>query len=125
MSASFSWGDLLVWAQDEAGDASTEAARRAVVSRAYYACYHECLARAQRQMFTRAQFPGMGSHEALAAWCTMRPEAAWRATGKMLRTLKNRRHHADYNIRPLTADDMVEHVTLAADFIHAQMVLLP
>lgn len=121
-------GDLLAQAEDLLSRSEglsdipeREALLRTAVSRAYYAVFHEALARARREGYVRSP-NGYGSHEGL--W------EGWFRVGGALDIaeaglgLKDERTRADYRLRKtislVPAHGTVEDAHAAYDFLRAR-----
>jgi uncharacterized protein (UPF0332 family) len=117
-------GDLLTEAQALSADINhSEARRRTVVGRAYYAAYHALLAAATRAGYRYARDDGRppGSHENLMEWAMNRSGSL--DLGKSafaLRDLKRQRAKADYRLtETVTFNDAQASLTKAVHLIAA------
>lgn len=89
-----------------------DALTRAVISRAYYACYHHALAQAKTHGFNAANArngpagdPKMGTHELLIDEMTKSKNQELRQCAARLRKMRTHRVNADYYLHsPLVID---------------------
>ncbi len=110
--------------------ATSEARRRAVVSRAYYAVYHHILSQSWAKDFTNelvqigkeAEAAGRhapGRHSLLQRWLGKSPNRSIKYAGSQLADLMSRRVNADYRLHQtmnqLVSTDAVE---LAEEIIY-------
>jgi len=108
----------------ELGGRSDEAARRAAVSRAYYAAYHRCLDW-EKGLPARGRDKGAkGVHACLIARlqqpaksCSRVQIERSRAMGKLLLSQRQRRVTADYRLEHPLPMLVVEEQLLAADWV--------
>lgn len=92
---------------------------RAVVSRAYYACYHHALAAAKANGFdSRDAIEGLGSHARLIKFLKAHAtEGLLRQYGTRLEKLRDQRTHADYDLDKPLVSSCTQVLTSAASFI--------
>lgn len=117
-------GDLLTEAQALSADIThSEARRRTVVSRAYYAAYHALLTAAAREGYRYGRENGRspGSHENLIEWAIHHSDAkSLTQSAVALRRLKNQRTKADYRLtETVTFNDAQASLTKAVHLIAA------
>lgn len=89
-----------------------EAARRAAVSRAYYAAYHRCLALATERGYRFSRGQGRGSHAALLEFLKQSSDPQLKRLGRSLGAMRDWRTEVDYSLRaavpPRRAQDAIE-----------------
>lgn len=90
---------------------ASEARRRTVISRAYYAAYHTLLQAAQAKgyVYETQQNRPAGRHENLIHWCEGRPsDPDLKQSARRLLTMKRHRVSADYKLHARLDYDLMQ-----------------
>lgn len=118
--------DLLAEAKLLASAArASEARRRTVISRAYYAAYHALLQAAQTKGYVYDTKPNRpkGSHENLIHWCEhLQGDPDLKLSARRLLTMKRDRVNADYKLHARLDYDLMQTVLEDAEAMVADLI---
>lgn len=115
-------GDLLTEARDLAsGGHGREVHRRAAISRAYYAAFHQARTVAEAAGYRFVRGAGRGMHAHLIDHFEVAPDARLRGMGRLLRNLKRLREDADYRLDRTVAERDVRNALVIAAQLMASL----